>query len=204
MNRKLLTTIALLAWTAMSVKAQTFEFLYHGESVADGGTVTIPAVEDEFGFGEQWCETNPSSDPDNGLVLKLKDGTEAEGSATLNIERNTLDPLMIKWCMGGECMMFGDKTSLTKDFSVTSGSVQVQFDAENIRQEGDLLATLSATIGGETRSVNIQFTYGESTGIKTSVYSVNGSEQYHSLDGRQVERPSKGIYIRDGKKIVIK
>ena len=183
MNRKLLTTIALLAWTAMSVKAQTFEFQYHGESVADGGTVTIPAVEDE---------------------LKLKDGTEAEGSATLNIERNTLDPLMIKWCMGGECMMFGDKTSLTKTFSVTSGFVQVQFDAENIRQEGDLLATLSATIGGETRSVNILFTYGEATGIKPSVYSGNGSEQYHSLDGRQVERPSKGIYIRDGKKIVIK
>jgi len=202
MNIKLLITIALLAWTAMNVKAQTFEFQYHGESVADGGKVTIPAVEDRFGFGELWCETNPSSDPNNGLVLKLKNGTEAEGSATLDIERNTLDPFLINWCMGGECMMFGDKTSLTKTFSVTSGSVQVQFDAENIRQEGDLLATLIVSIGGETHSVNILFTYGESTSIKPSVYSNNDSGQYYSLDGRQVERPSKGIYIRDGKKIL--
>jgi len=200
MIRKLLATIALLTWTTMSVKAQTFEFQYHGEGVADGGTVTIPAVEDEFGFGELWCESNPSSNPNYGLILKLNEGTEADGSATINIERNTLDPSIVKWCMGGECMLFNNKTSLTKSFSVTEGSVQIQFDAENIKSEGDLLATLTVTIGEEIRSVKILFTNGASTDIKSSVYSGNGLGQYYMLNGRKVERPLKGIYIRDGKK----
>ena len=48
--------------------AQTFEFRYHGESLADGATVTIQAEEDEWGFGEMGCYTNPSSDPNNGLI----------------------------------------------------------------------------------------------------------------------------------------
>lgn len=203
MNKKLLIAIALLTWTVISVKSQTFEFQYHGESVADGGTVTIPAVEDGFGLGQLWCESNPSNNPNNGLILKLLKGTEAEGSATASIVRNTLNPSLIKWCMGGECMLFNGKTSLTKSFSITSGSVQVQFDAENIKLEGDLLATLTAIIGEESHSVKILFTNGNSTGIGSSVYFGNDLEQYYTLDGRKIERPSKGVYISGGKKIVI-
>jgi hypothetical protein len=68
---------------------------------------------------------------------------------------------------------------------------------------GDLLATLTATIGTETHTVKILFTYGTS-----DINNVNGDIQqdnvYFDLNGRRVDNPSKGVYVTNGKKIVIK
>jgi hypothetical protein len=200
MKKRLLMMLAILMTITMA-KAQSFEFQFQGNKVEDGGTVVIPAVPDDFGFGEFWCETNPSSNPTNGLILKLLSGSTASGSASINIKRNTLSPQTLKWCMGGTCQMMNDKTSLEKTFTVSDGSVQVQFDAENCKNEGDLLATLTATIGSETHTVNILFTYG-STGI-SNVKTEKVETDYYMLDGRRVERLTKGIYISQGKKIII-
>ena len=200
MKKNLLLTMAILMSMIMA-QAQSFEFQFQGNSVEDGGTVTISAVPDDFGFGEYWCESNPSSNPNNGLILKLLSSSAANGSATLNIERNTLDPQTLKWCMGGACTLLNDKTSLDKTFSISEGSVQVQFDAENCRNQGDLLATLSATIGSETHTVKILFTYAPA-GISSMVTDTR-SFDYYTLDGRRVEHPTKGVYITQGKKIAI-
>lgn len=151
--------VAFLVATPM-VGAQSFEFRYHGESLADGATVTIQAEEDEWGFGEMNCYTNPSSDPNNGLILKILSGSQNSGDATLKIEENSLYPERILWCMGGNCMMVMNP-SITKPFTANNGICLVQFDAENIQSEGHLFATLSATIGSETHTVKIKFVYGE-------------------------------------------
>lgn len=203
MKKQLLLSLAVLLFTVTTVTAQSFEFRYQGNTVPEGGTVTIAAVPDDFGFGEYWCESNPSSNPNNGLILKLLSGTTASGTANINIERNTLNPQTLKWCMGGECSLLNNKTTLDKNFSVSNGSVQVQFDAENCRSVGDLLATLTATIGIETHTVKILFTYGTS-----DINNVNGDTKqdnaYFDLNGRRVYNPSKGVYVTNGKKIVIK
>ena len=203
MKKQLLLSLAVLLFTVTTATAQSFEFRYQGNAVPEGGTVTIAAVPDEFGFGEYWCESNPSSNPNNGLILKLLSGTTASGTANINIERNTSNPQTLKWCMGGECSLLNNKTTLDKNFSVNNGSVQVQFDAENCQSVGDLLATLTATIGIETHTVKILFTYGTS-----DINNVNGDIQqdnvYFDLNGRRVDNPSKGVYVTNGKKIVIK
>ena len=200
MKKHLLLILTMLVGATL-VKAQSFEFQYQGTSVEDGGTVTIPAVLDDFGFGEYWCESNPSSNPGNGLILKLLSGSTASGSATITIERNTLNPQVLKWCMGGLCTLFNDKTTLDKTFTVSEGTIQVQFDAENCRSEGDLLATLTATIGNETHTVKVLFTY-NSTGI-SSMKSNSPATDCYTLDGRHEERPTKGVYIVGGRKIAI-
>lgn len=161
MVKKLLSTATLLLMSMSALVAQTFEFRYHGESLADGATVTIAAEEDEWGFGEMCCYTNPSSDPYNGLILQVLSGNNNQGSATMTIDENTFNPSRILWCMGSSCMMFGNNTSITKPFNAENGVCQVQFDAEAIQSEGHLLATLTATIGSETRTVKIKFTNGE-------------------------------------------
>lgn len=169
MIKNLLYFVVMFLMSIPIVEAQTFEFRYHGESLADGETVTIQAEEDEWGFGEMWCYTNPSDNPNNGLVLDLLSGNQANGTATLTIDENTLNATNITWCMGGTCMPFGNKTSLTKDFTVTNGNCLVQFEAENIQSEGHLLATLTATIGSETHTVNIKFVYGEQPAVPGDV-----------------------------------
>ena len=161
MMKRLLLIATLLLVMMPAVKAQSFEFRYHGQPLADGATVTIEAEEDEWGFGEMCCYTNPSSDPYNGLILKLLSGNTAQGNATVTIDENTFNPSRILWCMGGSCMTFGNNTSLNKDFTTTDGRCQVQFDAEDIQSEGHLLATLTATIGGETHTVKIFFAHNE-------------------------------------------
>ena len=161
MVKKLLSTATLLLMSMLALVAQTFEFRYHGESLADGATVTIAAEEDEWGSGEMCCYTNPSSDPTNGLILQVLTGGNNQGSATMTIDENTFNPARILWCMGGNCMMFGSNTSITKTFIAENNICQVQFDAEDIQSEGHLLATLTATIGTETHTVKIKFTNGE-------------------------------------------
>ncbi len=200
--KKSLFLLAVMICFSVSLEAQTFEFCFHNESVTDGGQVIIPAVEDEFGYGELWCESNPSKNPGNGLILKLLSDTSASGKATINIDSNTLNPSTLKWCMGGECVLMKDLNTLTKDFSTSDGIVQVQFDAENIKSEGELAATLSATINGESHTVKILFTNGQSTKIE----KIKGQREdpYYTLEGNKTDSPSKGLYIRGGKKILLK
>ena len=168
MIKNLLYLVVMFLMSIPFVEAQTFEFRYHGESLADGATVTIQAEEDEWGFGEMNCYTNPSSDPSNGLILKILSGSQNSGDATLKIEENSLYPERILWCMGGNCMMVMNPL-ITKPFTANNGICLVQFDAENIQSEGHLLATLTATIGSETHTVNIKFVYGEQPAVPGDV-----------------------------------
>ena len=137
-------------------QAQTFEFRYGGKPLPDGATVTIKAEPDAFFPEEKNCETNPSSDPMNGLVLASVNGSDLSGSAKMEIVSNTLNPARIQWCMGGLCVIMKE-TSLQKEFSTSKGVAQVQFDAANV-QEGRLEAVLRATVSGEQHTVNIVMT----------------------------------------------
>ena len=178
MIKNLLSLIVMLLMSIPVVGAQSFEFRYHGESLADGETVTIQAEEDEWGFGEMNCYTNPSSNPNNGLILKILSGSQNSGDATIKIEENTLFPERILWCMSGSCVMVMNP-SINVPFTANDGICQVQFDAENIQSEGHLLATLSATIGSETHTVKIKFVYGEQPIIPGDV---NGDGHVSSVD----------------------
>ena len=199
MIKKVFSIAILLIVSVPAVLAQSFEFRYHGESLADGTTVTIVAEEDEWGFGEMSCYTNPSFNPNNGLILTHLSGNTVEGSATMTIDENTLNPSRILWCMGGNCVSFGSNTTITKPFYMNNGLCLVQFDAEDIQSEGHLLATLTATIGGETHTVRIKFANGvqPATGITLSESShtlnYNGSDTF-SFQLTATITPSNATY----------
>ena len=108
---------------------------------------------------------------------------------------------MLQWCMGGTCMPFGSNTMLTKQFAA-DGSVQVRFDATNIRSNGYLSAVLTASVGLESHRVNIEFTNGEHAGVE-SVVRGRHTVQVYDLNGRSVKgRLAAGVYIiSDGYKI---
>jgi hypothetical protein len=199
MERRILIAVGLAFLAVQGGQAQGFEFQYRGESLANGATVTIAAEEDSF--GELSCETNPTGNPSDGLVLKMLSGSTANVNARLQITHNTLDAEMLQWCMGGTCMPFGSNTMLTKRFAA-DGSVQVQFDATNIRSNGYLSAVLTASVGLESHRVNIEFTNGENAGVE-SVVSGRPAVQVYDLNGRSVKgRLVAGVYIiSDGYKI---
>ena len=180
MMKKLLSIATLLLVSVPAVLAQSFEFRYHGESLADGATVTIQAEEDEWGFGEICCETNPGSNPYDGLILKLLLGDRADATATLTVESKTFEASIITWCMGETCVQIGDNTTYVKNFTVKNGSDPVRLDAQDITSEGHFLATLNATINGETRSVKIKFIHGEQ--VLPVLGDVNGDGNVTAAD----------------------
>ncbi|MBQ5509175.1 MAG: hypothetical protein IIT96_05370, partial [Muribaculaceae bacterium] len=115
MMKHLLSIAIICLMSVPAVLAQTFEFRYHGEPVPDGGTVTIFAEMNEF--DELACETNPSDNPNNGLVLMLLSGNTAQVSATLTLEENSLNPRLLQWCMGGTCTPISALTSYSKTYT---------------------------------------------------------------------------------------
>lgn len=54
----------------------------------------------------------------------------------------------------------------------------------------------------EGDSSRFAMNFGEKTGIKNVNYQIDG--KYYDLNGLRVETPTKGIYIKDGKKVVVK
>ena len=50
----------------------------------------------------------------------------------------------------------------------------------------------------------IIMSFGEATGINTIDHSPLTIDHYYDLQGRSVEKPAKGIYLKNGKKVVVK
>lgn len=191
--------------------AQNFDFKYQGKVVEDGATVTIPAEEDMF--GELSCETNPSANPGNGLVLVAKSGT-VSGTARMEIIEHTFKAATVQWCMGGSCQLMNSQTQLEKTFS--GASVPVQFDAYTISQEGYLLAKLTATVGGQSQVIYIEFTNGQSahvgtlpaTAVLVDVYDLSGQLVMASADAAARKQLRRGVYLfksgKTARKVVVK
>lgn len=181
-----------------------FKFQYMSKDLEDDATIIINAEEDSWGFGEMNCETNPSTDPKNGLILASKDGKKLSGTATINILSNTLNPQIVQWCMGGECVPMNGKSTLTKDFTTDNeGICLVMFDATNIKSEGALEARLTATVDSETRTVYIKFIYDNTNGINI-IYTDEKNAEWYDMNGTRLENAPtrKGVYIKNGKKVI--
>lgn len=205
MRKLIFVLMAMMSVLVTSVKAQSFEFQYKGQSLEDGATVTISA--EANAFGELSCETNPSANAGNGLVLKLLQDASANGSATLEITENTLAPKMLQWCMGGVCTPFENEKTLAKKLTVNEIE-QVQFDATDIQSKGCLLATLTVTIGLESHQVIIQFANGEATGVAQVLNTDEKNQAMYDLKGCRVKDTRRsGVYIvTDGhqkKKVIV-
>lgn len=184
-------------------QAQVFEFRYGGQSLEDHATVTILAEADSFFPDQKNCATNPATNPKNGLVLVVLDGSVKSGNATMEIQSNTLSPATIQWCMGGVCELMNNETTLEKTFSTGSeGTTQVDFDATNVAAEGLLEARLTVKIGDETKMVSIRFVSGSAADINSFLRDSAKSRSY-GLDGVEV-KGTRGFFIRDGKKYVRK
>ena len=64
-------------------------------------------------------------------------------------------------------------------------------------------AYLVLPVGVDARVLAVWFDDGETTGI-TSTAMQPSTEQYYDLQGRRVTQPTKGLYIVNGKKVIIK
>ncbi|MBR2153021.1 MAG: hypothetical protein IJ901_00160 [Bacteroidaceae bacterium] len=156
--KKLLTLYLMLLAVALTLKAQQpAEFRFHGKPLANGATVTLDMEEDPFEIDPPYFSSNPSEDPENGLVLVNLTNQQLSGASMLTIQQNTLTTSPFQWCMGGSCERFYDP-QYSKDFTLPAGGqTQVQFDVYPTA-DGTLEATLEVMIQLRRISVTIRCT----------------------------------------------
>ena len=151
--------------------------------------------------------TSVNSAPANtGLVLKGTASTQYDIPVTASAA--TPESNMLVGCIV-ETTVAADATSGFNNYvlAIEDGEAKFQSLVENgatIPAGKAFLKNGAYSAGGGARALNIVFG-DESTGIST----VNGSQskangEYHNLGGQRVTAPQKGLYIVNGKKVVVK
>lgn len=181
---------------SLTTRAQDFAYQYHGQTLADGSTVTIEA-EPSY-FGEYECNTNPSDDNMRLVFKKLGNSLASTGSATITIEQNSLGTDNMQWCMGGNCVAFSG-TTYTKDFDfsktmVTEKAIAIQYDTEP-KQYGEMLTKLVSTIGGSDYTLYIKFTYTDLSNVQNTEQSQVVATSHYNTAGQRVKHGQRGLCI---------
>ena len=75
---------------------------------------------------------------------------------------------------------------------------------KEIRLDGSEGYTFEANEGDTEDRFVVRFAGGELTGIQTIANGNADNEKYYNLNGMQIEQPKKGLYLKNGKKVVVK
>ena len=75
---------------------------------------------------------------------------------------------------------------------------------KEIRLDGSEGYTFEANEGDTEDRFVVRFAGGELTGIQTIANGNSDNEKYYNLNGMQIEQPKKGLYLKNGKKVVVK
>lgn len=114
--------------------------------------------------------------------------------AILQVRKN--DEITFNICKGGK-LAFDNPTMAGGAESISEGITPI-----TIREDGDLLMTAGA--GTYIRSITIR-TQDDSGQMGINHISYNRKDDaYYTLSGQRISNPVKGIYIHNGKKIIIK
>lgn len=104
---------------------------------------------------------------------------------------------------------YAKSTLLNKEFFV-SGNQLWYNDADDATAIKAFRATftfddrLTLTFLTSGSRVTMDFVDGETNGINNTIQTGEQNNQYYNLNGLRVETPAKGIYIKNGKKVVVK
>ena len=77
-------------------------------------------------------------------------------------------------------------------------------EAGNIAGGKAYLKLPTSEIPVNSRALKLCFTDEEITGINTAQNKMNSSSDFYDLQGRKVKSPVKGLYVVNGKKVIIK
>ncbi len=148
-----------------------------------------------------------SSVPANeGVILKGEKGTYTltiADVAAWNAEDNLLEGTNVNTYVAGEAYVLGAdgegagffKAALNKNEAGETGSTHFLNNANKAYLPASAVTTLAATL---------RFNFGGTTAIESVVNGIDANAAIYDLSGRRVEKAVKGIYIQNGKKIIVK
>lgn len=96
------------------------------------------------------------------------------------------------------------ESGLYTNFGLSGGSFKKINSGTIPAHKAYLPVLTSALSGGSGARLDIVFEDESTTGIKFIRHEVLNSEEYYNLAGQRVAQPKKGLYIMNGKKVIIK
>ena len=200
-------TLCCGLFAALAIQAQSdFPLQFadkNGNVITDGTTLNITEAEDD-GFGEILM---PS-----GLYVKNTSNEEVQCAGSFDIK--LMSNGAFQSCFPSNCMQAsnvgsyttqngaigaGDlKTMQTEWLPTAEGTCTVTYQLLTYKKN---VITQKWNVDKYGPTVTLNFAYSTSS---ISAVKANHSVTYHDLQGRRVVRPTKGLYIVNGKKVFIK
>ena len=137
-----------------------------------------------------------------GLLLKGEEGTYI-------IPHTTTDMIYSNLLVGvpNTTYVYPTNGEYT-NFILANGIHGINFytlsEAGNIAGGKAYLQLPTSEIPANSRPLKLSFTDEEITGINTAQNKMNSSSDFYDLQGRKVKSPVKGLYVVNGKKVIIK
>ena len=122
---------------------------------------------------------------------------KSTGTYYVNMMKGTLQPITIYETEGDYTNYYLSSGTSGVGFYRVSGSV-------NLKANRAYLPLLKGTTQAGTRFISLGFEDDGTTNLTPALSKGEGEGAWHTLQGQRVAKPGKGIYIRNGKKVVIK
>lgn len=169
-------------------------------NAVDGTTLKFTAETTTMTAGTPYL-VKPTSTLTNPVFTGVD--VKAVAASTVTINNGTYD-----FNFKGTYTKVNLATDRTEQFLNTSGSLSYPSSAGTATMKGlrAYFIVNSEILQAQTaRTLSISFDDNETTGIKDAVKNEeSGMKNYFDLQGRKVAQPTKGLYIVNGKKVVIK
>lgn len=91
------------------------------------------------------------------------------------------------------------------NYTLAAGPTFMGSTGSGILASGKAFLRTTVVAASETRRLTLNFSEDDTTGISNLTTTISkGEEAYYDLSGRRVIKPTRGLYIVNGKKVVIK
>ena len=169
-----------------------------GSYNATEGCIVVTTPTDDSAINGQDIFGEDFQNNFTGIVFKVP-----EGKGTVKVEAQTTGAMVLKVKIGSAdpvTMELEGRQKVSFPYNVTEPTYVYIYGGAASAAPG---LAANAAAAGELKLYGIEVVQGE-TGISPTLALPQGEGVYYDLSGRRVEHPTKGLYILNGKKVVIK
>ena len=168
-----------------------------GSYNATEGCIVVTTPTDDSAINGQDIFGEDFQNNFTGIVFKVP-----EGKGTVKVEAQTTGAMVLKVKIGSAepvTMELEGRLKVSFPYNVTEPTYVYIYGGA----AASAPSLANAAAAGELKLYGIEVVQGE-TGISPTLALPQGEGVYYDLSGRRVEHPTKGLYILNGKKVVMK
>ena len=172
--------------------AETADYKAYAVKAIGGNTVKFTKIQGKVAANTPFVLYNPDKASEAVSLPIIEDGDSEIAAVNDNDLRGTLSPTYVEAAEG------------YTNFGLSGGKFVKMTDGVVKKNKAYLPVSNSVIEGSGAREFSIVFDDGDTTGIDSIDNSQLTIGGYYNLNGQRVAQPAKGLYIVNGRKVVIR